>query len=95
MVVDSPVGPDKEVDCPDGGPLVDHADEARLPIPFSCRSASCATCHVEVIEGAEYLEPAEEDERDLLDVIDAGENARLACQMCLKAGAGLVKVRPV
>lgn len=95
IVEASPVGPDKEVDVPDGGDLVDVSDETLLPIPFSCRSASCGTCQIEVVEGAELLEEPEEDESDLLDLIGGSSRSRLACQARLKPGPGLVRVRPV
>ena len=44
-------GSAKEAEAPNGGPLLDICDEALAPIPFSCRSASCATCHIEVLAG--------------------------------------------
>lgn len=94
-VVQSRLGADREVDAPEGGQLADLADHARLPIPFSCRSAGCATCHVVVLEGAELLHPAEDDEQDLLDIIDGPEGSRLACQVVLRRGPGLVRLRPV
>ena len=78
---------------PDGGVLLEICDDALAPIPFSCRSASCATCHVEVLEGSELLEPAEEAEQDLLDIIGGPPGSRLACQVIVKAGAGLVRLR--
>src|SRR5690606_34619412 len=42
---------DLEVDVPEGGPLVDVCDEHDAPVPFSCRSASCGTCRLDVLEG--------------------------------------------
>jgi len=41
----------KTVAAPDGGSLADLCDDHEAPIPFSCRSASCATCHIEILEG--------------------------------------------
>lgn len=89
----SSAGGARETDAPDGGALVDICDQALAPIPFSCRSASCATCHVEVVAGSELLEPAEEMERDLLDIVGGPENGRLACQARVKAGPGLIQIR--
>jgi ferredoxin len=88
-------GPQKVVEAPAGGSLMDIADDQWLPIPFSCRSASCATCHVEVLEGAALLEPPAADERDLLDVIGAPEGSRLACQLQVRPGDGVLRVRPI
>ncbi|MVZ61397.1 2Fe-2S iron-sulfur cluster-binding protein [Sphingobacterium humi] len=46
--------------------------------------ALCATCHVEVLEGAEQLHPAEDQELDMLDTLpDVTDSSRLACQLRL------------
>lgn len=89
----SGAGGAKEADAPDGGPLLDICDQALAPIPFSCRSASCATCHIEVLEGGELLEPPEEAEQDLLDIVGGPAGSRLACQAIVKAGPGLIRIR--
>ena len=84
----------KTVAAPNGGALADLCDDHEAPIPFSCRSASCATCHIEVLEGAEALLPPEDEELDVLDAIDAKPpKYRLACCAKLKAGAGTGRVR--
>ena len=42
----------------------------------------CATCHVEIINGAENLPPCNDNELDTLDTLpDADQNSRLACQI--------------
>lgn len=86
-------GSAKEADAPKGGPLLDICDQVLAPVPFSCRSASCATCHVEVLAGGELMEPAEEAEQDLLDILGAPPGSRLACQVIVKAGPGLIRLR--
>lgn len=46
--------------------------------------ALCATCHVQVLAGAEHLAPASDQELDMLDTLpDAQEDSRLACQIRL------------
>jgi ferredoxin len=57
------------------------------PIPVECRAASCGTCWVGVIDGAEKLSPmVERDERKRMQVFgypvsaDARPLIRLACQ---------------
>jgi ferredoxin len=92
----SPGGfPAVEVDAPQGGRLLDLCDEHGAPVPFSCRSASCGTCRVEVLEGTELLEPAADDEIELLGIFgDDPRHRRLACQARLYAGTGRVRVRP-
>lgn len=46
--------------------------------------ALCATCHVEIISGAENLTQAEDQELNMLDTLpDADDNSRLACQLRL------------
>ena len=87
-------GPAKAYDAPAGGQLLDMCDEVRAPIPFSCRSASCATCQVEVVEGLELLESAEPVEQELLEILGAPEDHRLACQVKVKAEHGVVRIKP-
>lgn len=89
------IGRAKTVDAPEGGELVDMCDEVLAPVPFSCRSATCGTCQVEVVSGAELLEPPTDEEEELLEVLMPPENVRLACQARVKAGDGLVQLKPV
>jgi 2Fe-2S ferredoxin len=84
----------KTVQAPQGGALADLCDDNAAPIPFSCRSASCATCHIEVLEGADALLPPETEELDVLDAVcSMPPRFRLACCAKLKAGPGRVVVR--
>ena len=59
-------GEDSVAEVPDGGALVDVCDKTSAPVPFSCRSATCGTCRVEVLEGAELFHEPEPEETDLL-----------------------------
>jgi ferredoxin len=85
------LGPAVVVDAE--GPLVDICDDARAPIDFSCRSASCGTCLVEVLTGADLLAPPAPDEREVLHIFDAPPTHRLACQAIVQPGPGLVQLR--
>jgi adenylate cyclase len=86
-------GEDLEVEVPEGGPLVDVCDDARAPVPFSCRGASCGTCRIEVVQGAELFEPREPQEEDLLAIFGDPGHFRLACQAKLKKTDGFVRLR--
>src|SRR5579859_4210524 len=95
VVFESARWPAVTVDAAAGERLVDVCDEAHAPVPFSCRSASCGTCRIEVLEGADLLEPPRDDELEILDLFgDDPRRWRLACQARLCAGAGCVRVRP-
>jgi ferredoxin len=84
------------IDAADGGQLVDLCDENATPVPFSCRSASCGTCRVDVLEGMEQLMAPEDEELDILDVFgDDPKKRRLACQAKMRPGLGLLRIRPV
>lgn len=89
------IGRRKQIEAPEGGDLLDLCDESIAPIPFSCRSASCGTCHVEVLEGAELLEPPQPDEEELLALLGGEGTYRLACQARVRPGPGLVRLRAV
>jgi ferredoxin len=44
--------------------------------------ALCATCHIEVLEGADKLPESNDSELDTLDTLpDADTNSRLSCQL--------------
>ena len=74
---------------------MDLCDEHFAPVPFSCRSATCGTCHVDVLEGAELLEPPNDMEAELLGILRGPPKSRLACQAVVRATSGILKVRPV
>lgn len=86
-------GPSDSVDHPEGGALLDICDEAHAPVAFSCRSANCGICRVEIVTGIDLLEPAESEERELLSALTASSSERLACRAVVRTGAGLVSVR--
>ncbi|GAC1369506.1 MAG: hypothetical protein NVSMB47_19380 [Polyangiales bacterium] len=93
-VLDSLSGPATSLERPAGGPLREACDDAGAPVPFSCRSTSCGTCRVEVIEGAAWLDTAGADERAVLATFgDEPTTRRLACTAQLLAGDGLVRLR--
>jgi ferredoxin len=95
IVFESADLPASTANAPDGACLVDLCDEARAPVPFSCRSASCGTCRVDVLEGAALLEPPGDEELAILELFgDPADRRRLACQARVRAGSGLVRIRP-
>jgi ferredoxin len=93
--LESVFGPTKVVDAPEGGALVDLCDVHYAPIPFSCRSATCGTCHVIIVKGGEHLEPPNEAETELLAILAGPKTSRLACQAVVKAEPGLIQLRSI
>lgn len=84
------------VAVPEGGALVDTCDDHTAPVPFSCKSASCGTCRVEVLEGASELLPAADDELDVLDIFATPPPGhRLACQAKMRPGLAPLRLRAV
>lgn len=65
------------------------------PIPVQCRSASCGTCWVGVLGGAEKLSPVQPRERrvmKLLGYIDTDEAQPLVRLSCQAQGQGAVSI---
>jgi len=93
--MDSRAGRAKTVEVEQGGALVDICDEHYAPVPFSCRSASCATCEIEVFEGMSLLEVPNPEEQELLEILALPSNRRLACQAVVKGDAGTIRLRAV
>src|SRR5437763_4631091 len=96
VTAESSTGRIVEIDAPAGAALVDLCDEHLAPIPFNCRSASCGTCRIHVLEGADQLVPPAEDELDLLDVFNHKPPlVRLTCQARLRPDATRVRIKAV
>jgi len=94
VITESTTGRIVEIDAPAGAALVDLCDDHAAPIPFSCRSASCGTCRIHVLEGGGDLLPPAQDELDVLDVFNMQPSVvRLACQAKLRIGATRIRVR--
>jgi 2Fe-2S ferredoxin len=96
VVFESASGAPVRADAPEGGRLLDLCDAVGAPVPFDCRSASCGTCRIDVLQGgAEELLPPEDDELSLLEIfLDDPGKRRLACQARMRPGAGLLRIRP-
>ena len=71
---------DEELDVPDGENIVDHIEEAGVPI--GCSNGVCGTCEVEILEGMDNLSPINQEEEDL----GMEGNRRLGCQCEIKSG---------
>lgn len=71
-----------EVEISAGSRIVDVTDDhPRADVPYSCRSASCGTCRVRVLEGAEGLSAPDDEEIDVLDIFGNEQGVRLCCQI--------------
>ena len=74
-----------ECDAKTGMRLQDVTDEhPDSEVPYSCRSASCGTCRVEVVKGANSFCPPHEDEQAVLELCSECPNVRLCCQITLE-----------
>lgn len=74
----------KSVSVPDGS-MLDILD-GKTSILFACKSGSCGSCKVKVIEGAENLESPNELEEMGLATFGSDPNERLMCQCKIKSG---------
>ena len=81
-----------EVEVPEGTLLQQAIAEADADIPFGCREGECATCIIEVLEGAENLPPHNENEEITLMEDERERGVRLACQLVVPAGT--LRIRP-
>lgn len=86
-----------EVEAEPGTEIIDLCDSTpSAEVPFSCRSANCGTCRVEVREGMGDLLPPEDEELDVLDVFgDDPKRHRLCCQIKLAPHAARVVLRVI
>lgn len=68
------------VDVEEGCAIIDMCQKHETSIFFSCRAATCGTCMIRVLAGAENLSPMEGIEKEFLTTMAAEPNVRLACQ---------------
>ena len=69
------------VEAPAGTPLERIAETAGADITFGCRTGSCGTCRVQIVEGLQHCSEPGSEERDFLKGLDAPADQRLACQI--------------
>ena len=67
-------------DADPGDAIVDLCDEHDAPVPFGCRSATCATCVITVNDPDQVLAAPGTEEQDLLTSEQLSHPHRLACQ---------------
>ncbi len=85
ITVDNGAGENRDLEVPTdvGLNLMEVLKAYEYDIMATCGGMGlCATCHIEVLKGAENLSPCNDNELDTLDTLpDAGAHSRLACQI--------------
>lgn len=80
-------------DVEKGISVLDAALRFRVPIYHTCGgNASCSTCRVIVLEGADRLSGVESAEAQVLDAFDLKSPHRLGCQAQLTGGDVIVRI---
>ncbi|HJK98810.1 MAG TPA: 2Fe-2S iron-sulfur cluster-binding protein [Polyangiaceae bacterium LLY-WYZ-14_1] len=64
-------------------------------VPYSCKSAACGTCRVQVVQGAEAFDPPEDDELEVLEAFGDGPEVRLCCQLQVARNVPQIVLRVV
>ena len=73
------------VEAGKGSSILDAALEHDVPVYHTCGgNASCSTCRVLVLKGAEHLSPIEAPEAQVLDAFDLKAPHRLSCQALVR-----------
>ena len=97
ITVENPDGTTRQLEIPDGINLnlMEVLRASDYDILATCGGmALCATCHIEILEGSEKLNPRADAELDMLDTLpDAREQSRLACQIQLTPSLDGLKIR--
>lgn len=88
-----PDGSEYQADAKQYDSVVMASGRSAKPIATGCGDATCATCRVEVLEGAESLSSEDEHETATKKANGVDPSMRLACQVAV-TGPG-VKVRIV
>ena len=85
ITVEDRIGNRQDLDVPEdiGLNLMEVLKAYEYDIQATCGGMGlCATCHIEVLQGAENLPDCNDNELDTLDTLpDADSRSRLACQI--------------
>jgi len=79
-------------DVPAGTSFLDFCQSHDAPHDFGCTVGSCGTCRLELVEGADHVNPISDEERETLEMCTDVAGARLGCQLKI---LGDIAVRPV
>jgi len=79
----------KTVEVPDGSLLAEL--DGKCSVLFACKTGSCGSCKVKVVEGMENLEPPNETEKVGLETFGTDPNERLMCQCKIKSGKVVIE----
>ncbi len=74
---------DLEVEAPVGTPLTEIVAKSGADVTFGCKSGTCGTCRIRILEGADNLSAPSREESDFLRKLRRPSNERLACQCCV------------
>ena len=82
-----------KVETEKGASVLEAAIRFQVPIYHTCGgNASCSTCRVLVLKGAENLSPIESAEAQVLDSFDLKPPYRLGCQAIALKGSVEVEI---
>lgn len=97
ITIENQHGEINQLEIPDGInlSLMEVLKASEYDILATCGGmALCATCHIQVLEGMDALEPLSDAELDMLDTLpDANDQSRLACQIRLSPSLDGLKIR--
>lgn len=97
ITVENQHGEVRQLEIPDGInlSLMEVLKASEYDILATCGGmALCATCHIQVLEGMDTLEPLSDAELDMLDTLPAADDqSRLACQIRLNPSLDGLKIR--
>lgn len=79
-------------EVPAGTSFLDLCQDNGAPHQFGCTVGSCGTCRLEIVAGAEHVDPASDDEKETVSMCSDVDGARLGCQLIVR---GDLSVRAV
>ena len=80
-----PDGRECQVPCRDDQPILEAAEARGLALPYSCRSAACATCAGKLVEGSVSL-----DDQYILGEADLAAGYTLLCSALPRSDCSLL-----
>lgn len=85
--------PSVSIEVEPGTTVLEAALDHHIPLYHTCGgNASCSTCRVRILEGAENLSAVEDAEAQVLDSFDLKPPFRLGCQAAVREGKVVLEI---
>ena len=76
-------------EVPEGTSFLEFCQANGVEFDFGCTVGSCGTCRMQILEGADNVDPADDEEKETIEMCTDVEGARLGCGVVIRGDVKL------